>query len=366
MRIVIQQNQCGYLVKNGIFQRLLRAGSYFFPKLLGYDVLIVPMEGEVQRKRIPMEVLLRDEEFAKSVVRIQIPDDSIAVHYVNGMYSGILLEGEHDYWNVFEQHTFRLLDIDEPQVADDIPRYLFPLIPGRLYHKVEVGTGETALVYFDNRLQGMLESGTYYYWTHKTQVTHKIFDLKAQQLEINGQEILTADKAGVRLNLLCTYRITDPEAMAEHLSQPAAQIYSFVQLTVREYVGRYRLDELLSQKEEIAGQILALLRGRETEFFVEFKDAGIKDIILPGDLREMMNAVLLAEKTAQANTIARREEVASTRSLLNTARLMEENKTLYKLKELEYVEKICERVDSISLAGAGGVLGQLEKLILER
>ena len=98
-------------------------------------------------------------------------------------------------------------------------------------------------------------------------------------------------------------------------------------------------------------------------FCINFLSAGIKDIILPGEIREIMNSVLVAEKTAQANVISRREEVASTRSLLNTAKLMDENQTLYKLKELEYLEKICQKVGEISVNGNMGVVEQLGKMI---
>lgn len=85
--------------------------------------------------------------------------------------------------------------------------------------------------------------------------------------------------------------------------------------------------------------------------------------ILPGEIRDIMNTVLIAEKQAQANVIMRREEVASTRSLLNTARLMDENQTLFKLKEMEYLERICDRVGSISLSGGRGVLEQLAGIL---
>lgn len=78
-----------------------------------------------------------------------------------------------------------------------------------------------------------------------------------------------------------------------------------------------------------------------------------------------MNTVLVAEKKAQANVITRREEVASTRSLLNTAKLMEENTTLYKLKELEYLERICDKVGNISVGG-GNILNQLKELLMGR
>ena len=81
--------------------------------------------------------------------------------------------------------------------------------------------------------------------------------------------------------------------------------------------------------------MLEKLKERQEEYCVEMTGAGIKDIILPGEIREIMNTVLIAEKKAQANVIMRREEVASTRSLLNTARLMDENQTLFKLKEME-------------------------------
>ena len=105
------------------------------------------------------------------------------------------------------------------------------------------------------------------------------------------------------------------------------------------------------------------LKSRENDFFVNIVDAGVKDIILPGEIRDIMNTVLVAEKRAQANVITRREEVASTRSLLNTAKLMDENKTLYKLKELEYVERICENVGSISLNGNSNILAQLTQVL---
>ena len=138
------------------------------------------------------------------------------------------------------------------------------------------------------------------------------------------------------------------------------------QLALREYVGQHKLDEILENKEEMSEFVFSRLKSKESELFVEFVDAGIKDIILPGEVREIMNTVLVAEKRAQANVITRREEVASTRSLLNTAKLMDENQTLYKLKELEYVERICENVGNITLSGNGDILAQLTTLLTSK
>jgi len=133
--------------------------------------------------------------------------------------------------------------------------------------------------------------------------------------------------------------------------------------TLSEYVGKYKLDEILENKDKISDYVFSKLKEKESELFVEIIDAGVKDIILPGEIRAIMNTVLIAEKRAQANVITRREEVASTRSLLNTAKLMDENQTLYKLKELEYVERICENVGNINLNGNTDVLTQLTGIL---
>lgn len=123
------------------------------------------------------------------------------------------------------------------------------------------------------------------------------------------------------------------------------------------------MDELLEQKEEISGVIFQRLKEVENEYCVRFRNAGIKDIILPGEIRDIMNTVLVAERRAQANVITWREEVASTQSLLNTAKLMDENKTLYKLKEMECLEKICAQVGNIQVSGGGALLEQLKMLL---
>ena len=127
-------------------------------------------------------------------------------------------------------------------------------------------------------------------------------------------------------------------------------------------MGRFRLDELLVKKDEIGRSVCEQLKAEQDDYCVEILNAGIKDIILPGEIRDIMNTVLVAEKKAQANVIMRREEVASTRSLLNTAKLMDENKTLLKLKEMEYLEKICDKVGNISVSGGKGILEQLSEL----
>ena len=143
------------------------------------------------------------------------------------------------------------------------------------------------------------------------------------------------------------------------------QLYVTMQLTLRAFVGGLTLDELLSKKDAIAEAILEEAKTKIEDLGLKISDAGIRDVILPGDMKEIMNQVLVAEKKAQANSIMRREETAATRSLLNTAKLMEENEMLWKLKEMEYVEKIADRIGEITISGSGNVISQLKEIFVK-
>lgn len=367
MKYIIKEQECGYLLKNGILEKLLFAGKHSVASWLGYELRITDMTGKVDTKGLPAELLMKQAEFAKRVVRVRIPDNCIGFHMVDGVYKQVIMEGEALYWNVFEQNEIRLIDVTGMEMTEEqIPGMYRHLIPARLYKKVTVREGETGLLYIDGQYEKQLSCGTYFYWNYAHEISCKIFDRKVQQLEISGQEILTADKVGIRLNILCSYQITDPLKLVQKLEGVSNLLYTRIQLLAREYVGAYRLDELLAQKEEIGRILCQRMTEVKEEFCIEVLSVGIKDIILPGEIRDIMNTVLVAEKKAQANVIMRREEVASTRSLLNTAKLMEENQILYRLKELEYLERICDKVGSISLNGAGNILEQLAGLALPK
>ena len=363
MKYMIQDNQAGFVLKNGIFQKMITAGTYHFSKIAGYRVEIEEMTGEVDYMDVPYPVLSRDPAFLEATVHMEIPDGSIGFLYINGKLSSYANRKEYTFWNVFDKHEIRIVPMTETMTGPEVSRQMLSLVPGKLYTEVKVGEGETGLVYYDNVLQKPLSRGIYRFWNYKHSISYKVLDMKQRELDIVGQEILTKDKIGIRMNVSCIYKIRDAVEFAAAISDLKGQLYSAVQLAIREIVGNYKLDEILEAKERISAEIYEALKDREGMFCVHFLTAGIKDIILPGEIRAIMNSVLVAEKTAQANVISRREEVASTRSLLNTAKLMEENQTLYKLKELEYLERICGKVGEISVNGNAGSVEQLGRLM---
>ena len=227
-------------------------------------------------------------------------------------------------------------------------------------HTVNVPEHHQGLVYIDNVQQPPLTQGRYHYWLVNQTVGSQVADLRLQTCEVSGQELLTEDKVTVRANVVCNYRITDaPKWFAQHQS-PEEYLYRELQFAIRALIGSKSMDTLLADKQGLDTELTALIRAKVPQG-AEINSAGVKDIILPGEIRSILTRVVEAEKSAQANNIRRREETAATRSLLNTARVMEENPTALRLKELETLEKVTEKIDKISVYG--GLDGVLKGLI---
>lgn len=351
MKTVISENQRGYLFKNGKFIKILNPGKY--RTYLDKKIEFANIDQPVFSKNCSLDVLLKDKTIANDIAVAEVADCQLALHYVNGKLSGVLQQGKYAFWSIYDKHEFTYVDISTPEVSADIPEYIFSKISPAFYFKAEVAQYQKARLYYNKKLVRLLEPGTYYFWRNNIRVETELVDARLTQLNITGQEILTSDKVSLRINFVCNYRITDYIKIKTEIDNFEEQLHITAQLALRDYVGKHRIDEILESKEEISKYVFGRLKAKESELFIEITEAGVKDIILPGEIRDIMNTVLIAEKRAQANVITRREEVASTRSLLNTAKLMDENKTLYKLKELEYIEKICENVGNITLNGGG-------------
>jgi len=208
--------------------------------------------------------------------------------------------------------------------------------------KITVQAWEKGLKFRNGRFVGVLEPGRYRLarWLAKDEV--RTIDLRFQTMTIQGQEILTADKITVRLTVLAKVRVVDPAAAVMKVDNYVGQIYGDVQLALREAVTARTLDELIVEKAALGAKVLGGLQLTAASYGLELAEVGVKDLILPGDLKEQFVRVIEARKKAEASQIERREEVAATRSLANTAQLLEKNPTLLKLKILESLEKIAQ------------------------
>ena len=360
--VKINAYQKGLVFKNGVYNRMLGEGNYWF---WNREYVVVYELSKSFNTNFDLNILLQDEVLAAALHVVDVTDNEIVLQYENGLLKQVLTAGRYAYWKGIVNYEFVKADIGKMEITENISRatlqhrLVAPFV--RMY---TVESFEKAVLFVDGKFTQALPNGVYFWWKNNISILVGKVDTRMQQVEINGQEILTKDKAALRINAYAQYKVTDIEKALLQNKDYEKQLYVSFQLAMREYIGALGFDELLEKKESIVPFILDAVKTAAENLGVVVNSFGIRDIILPGDVKEIMNKVLVAEKIAQANTIMRREETASTRSLLNTAKLMEDNAMLWKLKEMEYVEKIADKISNISVNGNGDLVGQLKQIFV--
>ncbi len=361
-RVKINAYQTGLVFRHGVYQRLITEGSYW---LWNETVTIYNKQGAFTPP-IALNLLTQDSELAAMLEVFTVNDQELVLQFENGILKAVLKAGEYAFWKTIAvNYSFIKVNTAALDLPDTVDKSLLQhslLAP--FVRTVTVENFEKAVLFVDGKYNSMLDSGIYYWWKNATVVFIARVDTRQQQIEINGQEILTRDKAALRINAWAQFRVVDIEKAILQNKDYDKQLYVALQLALRGYISGYGFDELLEKKDTIGAFVMDAVAPQASALGVEVLSFGIRDIVLPGDVKEIMNQVLVAEKKAQANTITRREETASTRSLLNTAKLMEENTVLWKLKELEYVEKIADKISNISVNGNGALLEQLKQIFV--
>ncbi|WP_343532222.1 slipin family protein [Pedobacter sp.] len=363
-RVTINTNNVGLVFKRGKLEKVLTTGAHW----IGFseNVTVYDMGKEYHYTSAELDILLQHADFVNLIHLVTVADNELVLTYQNKNFKGIMNAGRHAIWKGLSEFNFVRVNTSNVDIDETIDRNLLEKMPLLNYIRAyRIESFERGLLFIDGKFNKVLEAGSYTYWKNSTTIQVYKADMRQLSMEISGQEILTKDKAQLRVNFNIQYKIEDIEKALLDNKEFDKQLYVTMQLALREFIGLMTLDELMESKEKVAETVMDLAAGKVADLGVKLINSGVKDIILPGDVKEIMNQVLVAEKRAQANIITRREETASTRSLLNTAKLMEENTMLYKLKEMEYVEKIAEKINNISLSGSGQIVDQLKQIFVK-
>jgi len=373
-KFIVRKHERGLLFKQGDFVRFLEPGVHrlFDPlhrlKVELHNIMAPEFEHSLK------ELFLK--EFPADVVRlfakVETGTDQVAVIFENGHFGDLVGPDQRKlFWKGVVDVTAEVVDIaDTFEVDERLAKVLVEQFKGKrvaLFDKAvfarEVPDGHVGLLFVDGELIRELAPGLHAFWKFNRGIAVALVDLRVRALEVGGQEILTKDKVALRINLGANFQFTDALKAAKVAKDPLDFLYKELQFGLRASVGTRTLDALLEDKGAIDQEVFEHVRDKFAEIGIEVRGIGVKDIILPGDMKEILGKVVEAEKVAQANVIRRREETNATRSLLNTAKVMEDNPTALRLKELETLEKVTEKVGNISVfGGLDGVLDQLVRI----
>jgi regulator of protease activity HflC (stomatin/prohibitin superfamily) len=229
-----------------------------------------------------------------------------------------------------------------------------------MFRAVQIREYERGMLYRAGRFVRILTPGRYRIWQALRHESVAVVDTRWTTLAINGQEMVTADKIGLRLNLVASYRVTDPVAALHTVASYTAQVYQELQLALREVVAGTALDTLMAEKTQLSAALRDGVAPITAAFGVELGNVGVKDVVLPGEVKRMLSQEAEAERAGRAALIAARSETATTRNLVNAARLLAENPALMRLKEIQSLAEVArEPGNTVVLTLPPSLLGAL-------
>lgn len=204
-----------------------------------------------------------------------------------------------------------------------------------------VHEGTVGLLYENGRFLRTLEPGRHCLprlpWRRARVVT---VDARRQILRIQGQEVLTSDALSVRLNVDAQFRVADASRAVHTVADYRETLYVAVQHLLRQEVQARTLDALLADRSALGEALLAGARPRGEEIGLEVTAAGVRDVILPGDVKRMLAQEMEALRAGRAALVAAREETAAMRARANTAQLLENSPVLLRLREIEALAQV--------------------------
>jgi regulator of protease activity HflC (stomatin/prohibitin superfamily) len=369
LKIRIRTHERGLWFRHGEFRRLLEPGVHWFPSRLllpGRDGFTVASTLATRFEHPLLDTKLRHPHVRDALHVVDLTDVERALDWKDERLAYVLGPGRHAFW----KEPYRLY-VETFHIQNGGFRFQHARLPVVLQHPdatryldgVQVDAGAQVLLYRDGVLVDRLGEGLHVFWKGTGKLVARTVDLREQAADVAGQEIITADKVTLRVNLLVTWQVTDPVAAVSTVGDYAQALYRAAQLALRAAVGTRPLDALLADKESVGGEVRQALAARTADFGVAVRSVGLRDIILPGDMKTLLNQVIAAQKEAEANLIRRREETASVRSQANTARLLADSPHLARLKELELLKDVLAGTSATFVFGEGDLAGQLRSLV---
>ncbi|MCR9245974.1 MAG: slipin family protein [bacterium] len=366
IRTTINKHELGLVFRNGDLRRVLAPGRHLVrERLIGGNVQRV--NRLVTRFDHPLlDVLAADPALRSHLTVVDLEQNQRAIVWRDGRLYDFVAAGRFAYWSAPYRVKVEVFEVDDQEFVHP-QRDAILTMNGASDHLrcIEVESHERVLVRRGGELAAVLDGGRHAFWSAGSTLTWQTVDLREQIADVAGQEIMTADKVTLRLNLVVGWRVTDPLAATATVQSADSAIYREAQLALRATVGGRDLEQLLADKNEVAAEIRAIVARRAAEFGVAVSTVGIRDIVLPGEMKTILNQVIQAQKQAEANLIRRREETAAARSQANTARLLADHPVLMRMKELEALEAILRDARTTFVFGNGDLTTQVKSLIAD-
>ena len=222
----------------------------------------------------------------------------------------------------------------------------------RLVRREIVFEYQHALRFVRGKYAGLLPAGSHWIFTPTTSVRY--LDARPRVVTIPGQEILSSDAVSLKVSLVLDVRVADPRAAALGAESFQEALYAAAQLALRDAIAAKTIEEILGARAELAAQLKPVVEPAALALGVELRSIGIKDVMLPGTLKETFSEAARARQESQAALERARGESATLRNLANSARLLDGNPALAQIRLLQAAATADKLIINYTQADAAG------------
>ena len=363
-RYKIRTYEMGLLFREGEFSGVLATGTHWFFDPLEKIRVDVVSQRDPWLAHEKLDLIINSGALTDRAIVLDLKDNERALVWIENRFSHVLPAGQYAYWTSQKQVRVEIIDVRPVRFEHEQFKVIVrSSTAGRVLDVCSVMRDRVGVLFIDGRYVETLAPGEYAFWKGPAEAKVVEIDMRETMVDVGGQEIMTADKVTLRLNAVVTYKVVDARKAVSQTDDVRQALYRDTQLVLRGVVGARELDIFLMDKDAVAKEIEDNVRRRAGELGLEIASVGIRDVILPGDMKDLMNKVTEARKAAEANLIARREETAAIRSQANTAKLLAESPTLMRLRELEVLEKIASASKLNIILGDKGLADRVVNLL---
>ncbi len=366
-KVRIGKHERGLWFRDQDFNGILKPGKYRYwrwPLRACRNVAQIVSTLVTKFEHPLLDLIVRDPQAREELLVLDLGDTERALVWKDDRLTYILGPGRHAFWREPAELSVERFDVSEFRFEHGRLETIVAMTDARKHLLiVDVEPHETVLLLRDGQIVETLSEGRHAYWRAAGRLEVRTIDRREQVLDVAGQEIMTNDKVTLRMNLLVTWSVSDPVKAATLVKEADQALYRDAQLALRAAIGTRKLETLLTNKDAIGDELRNAMVKRAERIGIMIHTVGLKDIILPGEMKVILNRVIEAEKAAEANLIRRREETATVRSQLNTAKLLAENPHLARERELELLGEILRGTKATIVLGNGDIADQVRGMI---
>jgi regulator of protease activity HflC (stomatin/prohibitin superfamily) len=362
--VKVHSYEKGLLFRSKEFRGLLDARRHYFVNPVVRDRIDVVDLRDPWLNHRQLDLIVKSGALKDKAEVLDLQDFERALVWVDGRFQRIVSGGLYALWTSHRKVRVQIIDAREVLFNHpDISVILKSDGAKGFLQENTVAEDHVGVLFRNGQYIDTLSAGRYVFWKDIENVNIFQVSMSEQSLDITGQEIMTADKVTLRLNAVIAYNVIDAQKAVRYAKDVDQSLYREAQLALRAIVGSRQLDELLADKDTVAVELKDMIAKRAESFGLKIVSLGIRDVILPGEMKELLNKVTEAKKAAEANLISRREETAAMRSQANTAKLLENNPVLMRLRELEVLESISNNSKMSVVLGEKGLADRVVNLL---